>query len=92
MRDSFCVEYVFIIILQDSPRILHLYKDFLTLVWVLSNMALALFWGVSGDINFGVAAISASDGEDSSLHGVIESVSVRIALGCKQQKVLNECA
>lgn len=47
---------------------------------------------VSGDINFGVAPISASDGEDSSLHGVIESVSVRIALGCKQQKVLNECA
>lgn len=75
MCDIFCVEYVFVIILQDSPRILHLYKDCLTLVWVLSNMALALCWGVSGDlVNFGIAAISASDGEDSSLHGVIESV------------------
>ena len=90
MCDIFYVEYVFIIILQDSPRILHLYKDFLTLVWVLSHMTLAFSWGVSGDlINFGTATISVSDGEDSSLHGVIESVFVRIALGCKQQKVVN---
>ena len=86
----FCVEYVFIITLQDSPRMVHLYKDFLTLVLILSNVTLAFSWGISGYLfNFGIATRLASDAGGSSLHCVTESVSVRTAVGCKQRKTLN---
>ena len=90
MCGIFCVEYVFITTLQDSPKIVYLYKDFLTLVLILSNVTLTFSWEISGYlINFGIATRLASDGGGSSLPRVIESVSVRTALGCKQQKTLN---
>lgn len=56
---------------------------------VLSNVTLAFSWESSHHlIGFGIATRLLSDGGGNSMHDVIESVSVKIAPGYKQQKTL----
>lgn len=78
------------IIIQVSSTLLHLYKDFLTLVSGECQCDIGIPLGKFRLPQcFGIATSLVSDGGSSSLHGVIAHGSVRSALSCKQ---LSACA